>query len=495
MKAAPPFLRTFTVALLALLLASQTIPAYGFFGSAEDPSPDDERWDNSMQLADSNAAPLTSVRAIAVMGKDVYVGGRFGSAGGVSVSGIARWDGSTWSNVGGGIDFCRGIFCFPTTYAMEVKGQELIVGGNFGSIGGVPANKVAKWDGSKWSTIGAGVDICEGPDCVTVQSIALSGDKIYAVGNIITDVKEVGGTVRVPGFAIWDGASWSPLGGGVVGDSLTASINSIAVSGSDAYIGGNFRSAGGVATSNIARWTGSEWAALGGGVEGCVSANPSFPCSAYVATIAVKENDVYVGGRFSAAGGSSANNIARWDGARWHPLGSGANGLVMKIAVHGDWIYAGGTFTEIDGVKANGLARFDGAKWSPVGSGVNGFVDVIAFSDEHVYVAGGFSAAGGKPSFNIARWALPQTETDPLLLLPKITGISISHKKLTILGERFDQGAVLLLNGFAQKTENEKKKLSTRLIARRSGRIVKSGDRLQVQNHDGKLSEEFEVVR
>ncbi|MEK6303669.1 MAG: hypothetical protein AABO41_23435 [Acidobacteriota bacterium] len=497
MKAAPLFLRTTTLAIFALLLASQSIPAYGFFHPADGPDSisDDDRWDNSMRLADANAAPFTSVRSIAVMGKDVYVGGRLASAGGVPVSGIARWDGVTWSNVGGGIDFCRGIFCFPTAYALEVKGDELIVGGNFGSIGGVLANKVAKWDGSKWSTIGDGINICDGPDCVTVQSIALSGDNIYAIGNVLTDVKDIGGTVRVQGFVIWDGANWSPLGGGVIGDSVTASINAIAVSGTDVYVGGNFWSAGGIAAKNIVRWTGSAWAALGSGVEGCVSANPNFACSPYVATIAAKGKDVYAGGRFAAAGGTSANNIARWDGERWHALGSGANGLVMKLAVHGDWIYAGGTFTEIDGVKANGIARFDGSKWSPVGSGVDGFVDVIAFSDNHMYIAGGFSTAGGKPAFNIVRWALPQAETDPLALLPRIASISISHKKLTVVGERFDEGAVVLLNGFSQKTENVRKKPTTHLIARRSGRIAKTGDTLQVQNRDGKLSPEFLVAR
>ena len=269
MKAAPLFLRSTTLAVLALLLASQSIPAYGFLRSTQGSQSsisDDDLWDNSLQLADANVAPFTSVRSIAVMGKDVYVGGRFASAGGVAVSGIARWDGSTWSNVGGGIDYCRGIFCFPTAYALDVKGNDLIVGGNFGSIGGVPANKVARWDGSKWSTIGDGVNICEGPDCVTVQAIAVTGDNIYAVGNVLTDVKDVGGTVRVPGFVIWDGTNWSPLGGGVLGDSLTASINTIAVSGNDAYIGGNFRSAGAIAANNIARWNGTGWSALGSGV-------------------------------------------------------------------------------------------------------------------------------------------------------------------------------------------------------------------------------------
>jgi hypothetical protein len=81
------------------------------------------------------------------------------------------------------------------------------------------------------------------------------------------------------------------------------------------------------------------------------------------------------------------------------------------------------------------------------------------------------------------------------LLLPKITGITISHKKLTVLGERFDQGSEVLLNGIAQKTENDLNNLATRLVARRSGRIVKTGDKLQVQNRDGKLSLEFVVSR
>ena len=502
MKAAPLTLRIISFAFLLLLLVSHSLPAFGkspfggFFGSSQQQDPttlsDDDRWDNSLVLARPDIEPFTSVRAIAAVGKDVYVGGRFASAGGVAVNGIARWDGEAWSNVGGGIDFCLGTFCFPTVYALQVKGNELIAGGNFGSIGGVPANKIARWDGSKWSTLGDGLSICDWTgDCVTVQSIALSGDDIYATGNVMSDVKEVGGTLLVEGFARWDGANWSKVGGGVIGDSLTASINALAINGKDAYIGGNFRSAGGSSANNIAIWNGSEWSALGGGVDGCLSQNPSFPCAPYVATIAVKEKDVYAGGRFTSAGGVPANNIARWDGERWHALGSGANGLVLKLAVHGDWVYAGGTFTEIDGVKARGLARFDGERWSPVGSGVDGFVDVIEFSDDFMYVAGAFHSAGGKQAFNFARWALPGTPADPLSLLPRITGISRMRKKLFVSGERFDQGAVLLLNGMAQITQSDPGNPSGLLIASKSGKLVKPGVRLQVQNHDGKLSPEF----
>jgi hypothetical protein len=495
-------LRATALAILAILIASQSIP--GYTGSvaaspvrstqqAVEPTSDDDRWDNGFALASPASAPFTSVRSIAILGKDVYVGGRFASAGGVAVSGIARWDGETWSNVGGGVDYCRGVFCFPTVYALQVKGNELIAGGNFGSIGGVTANKVAKWDGSNWSAIGDGVVICDGSDCLTVQSLALSGDDIYAVGNVLTDLKEIGGTLKVEGFARWDGNSWSPVGGGVTGESVSASINTIAVNGSDIYIAGNFKTAGSTSANNIARWNGREWSALGSGVDGCTNSNPNIACSPYVATIAIHGSDVYAGGRFTTAGGAAASNIARWDGQNWHALGSGANGLVMKLAAYGDYVYAGGTFTEIDGVKANGIARFDGTNWSPVGSGVDGFVDVIEFSNEYMYAAGGFSAAGGKAAYNIARWSLSEPASDPSL--PKIAGISVACKKLTILGEGFDEGAVLLLNGEPQKTRNDSQNPSSILIAKKAGRKLKQGDSLRVRNHDGKLSPEFVVAR
>ena len=46
--------------------------------------------------------------------------------------------------------------------------------------------------------------------------------------------------------------------------------------------------------------------------------------SDWVEAIAVVGSDVYVGGTFLDAGGSSdADRIARWDGASWHAVGTG----------------------------------------------------------------------------------------------------------------------------------------------------------------------------
>ena len=57
--------------------------------------------------------------------------------------------------------------------------------------------------------------------------------------------------------------------------------------------------------------------ALGDGVTNDNSLAP------VVQALAVSGTDVYVGGDFKNAGGQPVNAIARWDGAAWHSLGQG----------------------------------------------------------------------------------------------------------------------------------------------------------------------------
>src|SRR3954451_17959999 len=123
----------------------------------------------------------------------------------------------------------------------------------------------------------------------------------------------------------------------------------------------------------------------------------------YVYAIAISGSDVYVGGRFTTAGGVAANSIARWDGSNWSALGSGVDVQVEALAVSGSDVYAGGLFFSAGGVAANNIAKWDGSSWSPLGSGVgNGtccsHVYAIAISGSDVYVGGRFTRAGGLPA-------------------------------------------------------------------------------------------------
>jgi hypothetical protein len=76
------------------------------------------------------------------------------------------------------------------------------------------------------------------------------------------------------------------------------SVFALVVSGNDVYAGGAFTAAGGSAATNIAKWNVSSWTALGSGLGG--SANPEF--APHVSALAVSGSDLYAGGFFTTAG-------------------------------------------------------------------------------------------------------------------------------------------------------------------------------------------------
>ena len=59
----------------------------------------DDFWDPAFGTQGMNA----HVFAIVLDGEDVYVGGAFTKAGTLDVDRVARWDGSSWSDVAGGV--------------------------------------------------------------------------------------------------------------------------------------------------------------------------------------------------------------------------------------------------------------------------------------------------------------------------------------------------------------------------------------------------------
>jgi len=170
----------------------------------------------------------------------------------------------------------------------------------------------------------------------------------------------------------------------------------VAVSGTDVYAGGYFTTAGGSTANYIAKWDGSSWSALGSGMNERVFA------------LAVSGSDLYAGGRFTTAGGSATNSIAKWNGTNWSSLGSGIISVVYALAVSGGELYAGGRFSNIGGSPATNIAKWNGSSWSALGSGMNGGVYALAVSGSDMYAGGLFTTAGGKVSTYAARAYLEQ---------------------------------------------------------------------------------------
>jgi len=87
----------------------------------------------------------------------LFAGGTFGNAGGQPAVGIARWNGSVWSPVGTG-----GVAGITTLAVFDEDGpgprfEALYAGGTFTTAGGVQASRLAKWDGTAWAPLGGGI--------------------------------------------------------------------------------------------------------------------------------------------------------------------------------------------------------------------------------------------------------------------------------------------------------------------------------------------------
>ena len=91
-------------------------------------------------------------------GPALYAGGLFATAGGVPANSVAKWDGSSWSGLGSGIPG-------GTVQALAVfddgggSGPALFAAGAFTNAGGGSANRIAKWDGASWGPPGEWIEL------------------------------------------------------------------------------------------------------------------------------------------------------------------------------------------------------------------------------------------------------------------------------------------------------------------------------------------------
>jgi hypothetical protein len=81
-------------------------------------------------------------------------------------------------------------------------------------------------------------------------------------------------------------------------------------------------------------------------------------------------------------------------------------------------------------------------------------------------------------------------------LLPVVSGASFSGKNVTVAGQNFSKGAIILMNGVPQKTLQDFGNPSV-LTGKKLGKRIAASQTvmLQVQNPDGTLSNEFPLTK
>jgi hypothetical protein len=298
----------------------------------------------------------------------IVTSGRIQSYNSADLHGLAQWDGSNWTTLGGGTD--------ADVYALapwnSPTGPQLVVAGDFSLLAGsITAYSIASWDGSTWHTLGAGADPDDGIGVVGTwdpDGAGPASQAVVAVGGFT----QIGGVAALH-IAYFDGSAWHPMGSGIpnggVGALTTwtpagANPNVIAV--------GSFAVAGGITCNGIARWDGS-WHPMGTGLQA--------PSGVNVVTAINWDPDgpgalapvLVVGGNFTSASGTPAYGVAYWDGS-WHAMNTPAGTVIWGL---GTWdpdgsgpefaqLVASGTFG--DDPTQPDTRMWNGSSWQPMGT-------------------------------------------------------------------------------------------------------------------------------
>ena len=288
------------------------------------------------------------VDAIAVTNNQVYAGGLFtGTLTGQPLSYIGLWDGTNWNSLGsaGGL-----------VYALAIGTNGVYAAGTYytGTQYGSPY--FTRWTGASWQSVIAFTNntffAVPLSDSVGYDAIAIQGTNVYLGGNITGftqfDPNVLPWTYTNCGSIVRFDGTW----GWIMGTGLNNTVVALADLGTNVFAAGSFTTAGGVPANQIAVWNGNTWSSVGGSVIG----------TGTVLALTTIGNTLYAGGTFTNLGGVAANRIASWNGTSWSALGSGASGVVQSLAAFGSDVYAGGSMRYGGDKPAYDIARWNGQK-------------------------------------------------------------------------------------------------------------------------------------
>jgi hypothetical protein len=362
------------------------------------------RWDGASWTVVTR--DIDRAAALAVVQGGVAVVGSFAKIDSATATGIALYgDDGAWHGVGaGGIE--PGALGNADVGAIAKTADGFCVLGTFGKVGGVAAENTACWNGATWAPLGQGLPQGPGDKYVLKQSPTGQWFAGGSFGGFDANTGEATGGAL---YAL-EGGTWQLFQGDVTGDA-SKRVRAIAFETDSMLVGGLFAGAGTVRSADLVRWSAKDGWTAAAPVSGIVGVtlleNPG------VYAIEPDGNASWIGGMFTTVGNVSAANIARVQGdtavqvapTDYKPLG--VNGSINAVVTDRDGsVIAGGQFVPQAFPAIQNLARFDGRRWLPVGGGVTGR-DVSALlvrRDGSLVVGGEFDGVGTQQAQSIAIW-------------------------------------------------------------------------------------------
>ncbi|MCA9727762.1 MAG: T9SS type A sorting domain-containing protein [Candidatus Eisenbacteria bacterium] len=375
----------------------------------------------------SHATPLGKgadgpIRTLQLHGTTLYAGGDFFSFGGYS-PGIARLGNWGWSTVGGGLpEVDWGDMIFNNTDHVSVRAMatwhnRLVVGGSFY---GLAHNNILAWNslGNTWEGIGSS-SYCQ-PDALhgTVEALASYNGLLYMGGNFtfdcdVTDEYSSKNLVAL----VYSGDIHIV---GELSPEADSTVYALQTFDGELYAGGKFTTIGSVSANGIAKYDGTDWSALGDGIE------PSGGNAVYALAVdPTGEERLYIGGHFDEVDGASAYGMASWTGSAFETLpwgdgirnSDGSVGYVYsfrdfddELVIGGSFATAGGPFSYRANICSAKYNSFTGSfTYSQLGSGTDGPVYALGKVGLKLHVGGDFVGAGGMTGSHshYATWSEP----------------------------------------------------------------------------------------
>ncbi len=293
---------------------------------------------------------FSKVGAISKIGGSIYVGLGGANGGWNNFAKVWRLNGNTWTKIGGdGLNGSWNANQYSEVNSMTTDGTNLYASTGTGSTSG----DVWKWDGNSWTKIGSGANA--GNNMTSwradyVKALLWQNNSLYAT----------------PWSLVykWNGSSWSAIGGFNINKSWDPTniggVSSTANFNGKAYFGLSGTNAG---SAQVYEYDGTTALRIGGsGLDG------SWPALTYAGVYAMQS---YKGALYVGLGsGANQAEVWKWNGSSWSKVaGTGINGtwnngepIVRAMTVWNNKLYVGlgggGTYADI--------WQFDGSSWAQV---------------------------------------------------------------------------------------------------------------------------------
>jgi outer membrane protein assembly factor BamB len=311
------------------------------------------------------------VRALAVSGTSLFIGGFFNQVNGTHRRDAAAVDRvsarpSAWSpQPNGPID------------ALTVAGAAVYVGGEFTHIGGARRTHLAELD------TGDGRALPWTPrESAAIEALVVGTRAVYVVRRALRPEAYLAAYDRATGKRL----SWRPAPNDYV-HALAVARNRVLVGGS--FTGLRSAERRGLAVVNVRTRALEAWnPKLVGSID---------PQQPDVNALETDGQRLYVGGAFVRAGGEKRNNLAAFDlrSGTLTPWNPDADGDVNALIVDRSTVLAGGSFQNVGGAEHDGIVKLDDSgRVMPFAADIGG-VSAWARSGRTLYVAGRCDAPKG----------------------------------------------------------------------------------------------------